>query len=111
MDCGRHEAIVEDHRGVKPLPAGVSGGEFVGLCAGRGDIFAGGEMENVITQVAVESERYGLPSRVGQLQLGDHESHEIFPAGVVPVAGDHAEFLEEPSTPTTGCSQQLIATV
>ena len=44
---------------------------------------------------AVNSGRAGSPSRVGQLELGDHESQEILPTVVIPVAGYNAQFLEE----------------
>lgn len=87
MDCGQREAIAGYYRRLKHLPASVLGEVFVGFSAGRSDSSTGGGMEDGRARVTVESERCELPSWVGQLQLGDHETHEILPAGVVPVAG------------------------
>ena len=53
----------------------------------------------------------GLPSRIRQLKLCDHEPHLILPAVVIPVAGHNTQFLEEPRSLAAGVPQQLVTLV
>jgi len=70
-----------------------------------------GDGDDLEPSVASASGEAPLPTRVGEFELDDHESHQLIPVVVVPVAGYGSQFLKEPGSSSPNGPEQPVAAI